>query len=296
MNNNKDSSLALPPKKLAIYYGWPIAVNLAWTVAGAITVFNDYDIVVFGAGLEDPSHPQYASTKDIIDGTTADIYGYVDATLAEATFNTKVDNWSIMGGTNKKIKGIFCDQFGFDFGLTRPKQNAEIDYIHSKSLNAFVNAWIVDDVFQKINGPNGGKTHMTATDIYLAESYQIVNGEYQDSTFWKEKADKMQFYRQNGPGFSQMATISTWDTRPYDQSKWDYSYYSSALYGFDYAGFGEHFFSAPDALLPFRTRKPIDGTITIGSITEQTSGVFDRQTNTGIRVDTANHTVGTLLD
>ena len=284
----------VPPKKLAVYYGWPIAVNGTWSVASAISVFDDYDLVVFGAGLEDPAHDQYQSTKDIIDGTTADVYGYVDSTLSPTNFETAVDNWSVMGGSTKTIVGIFCDQFGFDFGLIRTKQNDEVDYIHGKSLIAFVNAWDPDDVFKKVNGPNGGDTHMTATDWYLAESYQVINGAYQNANDWEVKADKMKTFKDDGPGFSQIATITTNDASAYDQAKWDYSYYSCALYGFDAAGWGEQYFSASSASMPFRTRKSIQGTNVIGNISDA-SGVFERSTNIGIQVDVNNHTVSDQL-
>ena len=90
------------PQKLAIYYGWPSSVNATYTVPGAIAVFDDYDLVVFGAGLEDPTHGDHQNTKDIIDGTTANVFGYVDATLSQSTIQSKVDQWAMMGGTNKK--------------------------------------------------------------------------------------------------------------------------------------------------------------------------------------------------
>ena len=44
-------------QKLAIYYGWPSAVNATYTPALAAGVFSKYNLVVFGAGLEDVSHP-----------------------------------------------------------------------------------------------------------------------------------------------------------------------------------------------------------------------------------------------
>ena len=50
------------PDKLAIYYGWPSAVNGAGgDINVAAAVFDDYDQVVFGAGLEDPSHGDHAN-------------------------------------------------------------------------------------------------------------------------------------------------------------------------------------------------------------------------------------------
>jgi hypothetical protein len=91
-----------------------------------------------------------------------------------------------------------------------------------------------------------------------------------------------------------MATVTTWDSRPYEQAKWDYAYYSTALYCFDYAGFGEEFFSASSAELPFRPRKEILGTRGTGTLFDN-NGVLEKQTNIGINVDTNNFTVSELL-
>ena len=130
----------VPPKKLFIYYAWPLLVNGSLTTTQAIAVFNNYDLGVFGNGLENPVHPQHNNTNIIINGTSADIYGEINCTLALSIIKNKIDQWSVMGGSTKKVMGIFCNLFGYDYGLTRQKQNDIVDYIHSKSLKAFVNA------------------------------------------------------------------------------------------------------------------------------------------------------------
>src|SRR5437016_9884185 len=107
-------------KRLAIYYGYPSGVNGTFTVPGAINVFKDYYLIVFGDGLEAVSHPDHANTVAIIAGlTNSKVYGYIDSTLSITTLQTNIDNWALMG-----VAGIFCDRFGYDFGLTRAAQNA----------------------------------------------------------------------------------------------------------------------------------------------------------------------------
>lgn len=277
------------PQKLAIYYGWPSSVNATYTVPNAIAVFNDYDLVVFGSGLEDPTHGDHQNTKDIIDGTTANVFGYIDATLSESAIQSKVDQWSIMGGTNKTIIGIFFDQFGFDFGLNRQKQNNIVDYVHGKGLVVFVNAWDPDDVFKRSAGKN---TNMTAGDYYLAESHYVINGDWQNVNDWETKSDKMVSYKsQYG---SNMACITTTTSViGFDQNKWNNAYYAHAIYDFDASGWGEPNFSA-NAQLPFRARYPIDGTTFTGSLVKNGSS-FERQTNVGIHIDTTNKTVNNIL-
>lgn len=284
------ASHPLPLDKLAVYYGWPIAVNGTWSVSGATAVFDAYDQVVFGAGLEDSSHQEYQSTKDIIDGSTADVFGYVDSTLDLSVVQTKIDNWAVMGGTTKKIVGIFFDQFGFDFEINRQHQNDIVDYAHSKSLLVFVNAWDPDDVFKKAQGKDH---HLNSGDWYLAESHYVKAGTWQTISEWETKSDKIKSYKSSGVKMGCVTTTTA--AAGFSQDKWDNAHYAHSVYSFDSSGWGEVYFSAGDAQLPFRTRPAIEGTKTVGSMTKL-SGVFEQKTNIGIHLNTTNHTYSEELD
>lgn len=281
------------PQKLAIYYGWPSAVNGVSTIADAITEFQAYDIVVFGAGLEDPAHADHTNTVNIIAGlTSTEVYGYIDSEATNTINWGNIDAWASMG-----VAGIFCDKFGYDYNVDRNRQNVLVEYIHYKGLKAFVNAWDPDDVFlntvDATKNPLGTAHMMGSNDWYLAESYQIINGAYQTGSDWKVKSDKMVSYRTSFG--TKMATVTTNDSSAFDQTKWDYSYCSAVLYQMDASGWGEENFSSVSASLPFHTRYSIVGTSFITAITENPSDVFSRQTNVGIKVDTVNHSVDTLL-
>lgn len=284
------------PKKLAIYYGWPIAVNGAWSVANASNVFNDYDLVVFGAGLEDPSHGDHVNANNIINHSTmtnTEVYGYVTANQTMATIKSKIDKWNVMN-----VAGIFCDEFGYDYGVTRNNQIEMVDYIHSKNLDAFVNSWDVDDTFSaevdNTYNPAGLSSNLGSSDWYLAESYQIKLGGYETAANWRAKSDKMAGWQANNG--CQMAIVTTTNTVVgWDSDKWDYAYFSSVLDGFKAAGWGEENYSASSASLPFRDRKAFSGDKIMGDIIN-VGGVYERQTNVGIHVDSNTHTVSTTLD
>lgn len=279
------------PKKLAIYYGWPSAVNATFTVPGAISVFQDYDLVVLGAGLENPSHGDHANTVDIIAGLpgTTKVFGYIDSEASNSTNWLAIDRWVDMG-----VAGIFCDKFGYDYNVDRNRQNVLVEYTHYKGKTAFVNAWDPDDVFANTVNPTknplGTANMVEPTDWYLSESFQIVNGAYQDEAFWKAKSDKMAGYMSLG----QMACVTTYDNSAFDQAKFDYAFYSSVLYGFGAFGWGEEFYSASSAQLPFRTRPPVYGDSFVNGISEPVSGTFQRNTNVGVLVNTTTHTVDTV--
>ena len=284
----------MEPKKLAIYYGWPSSVNATWTVAGAAGVFKAYYLVVFGAGLEDSLHGDHQNTDDIInhaDMTNTEVYGYIDSTASQNTIETSIDNWNAMG-----VAGIFCDQFGYDFGVKRSEQNNIVDYIHTVSLKAFVNAWDVDDAFssaaEQPHNPSGTAHKLNTTDWYLAESYQIINGGYQTASAWETKSDKMVTYQSD----CQMACVTTYDNSAFSQGKADYSYYSCAMYGFGAWGWGEENFSASSASLTFRTRKMLPEGVKLDGAISDSNEKYERNTNVGFHVDTGDHTVSDRLD
>jgi hypothetical protein len=293
-------------KKLAVYYGWPSAVNSAGgDVNAAVNTFKNYQTVVFGDGLQETSHPDHANTVSIINHTDmsgTEVFGYIDSTLSLNTIQEKIDKWVVMG-----VAGIFFDKFGYDFGLTREKQREIVWCIHEKDggYKAFVNAWNPDDVFSPaVNAtynPSGLATRLGSNDLYLAESFAIINGNYDDADGdsngikdFQDKAVKMTNYRTTYG--TSMAAITTPDASGnFDQNKADYSYYSAVVNNFDLWGWSELFYSASSAALPMRTRKAITGTKFIGTITYN-AGKIERNTNVGIHIDTNAHTVSEFTD
>lgn len=273
------------PKKLAIFYAYPSTINGTYTVPAAVLVYNDYDLVVFGAGVEEISHPDHQNTIDIIANSSADFFGYIDATLNLNVIKNKISKWATMG-----VEGIFIDQFGFDFGLTRGKQNSILNDVHTKNLIAFVNAWEPDDVFQQVNNV---ACCIKPGDWYLAQSHYIKEGEYQNLNEWETKSNKLVNYKQTF-NINVACITTTISSIGFDQNKWDNAYYAHAIYNFDASGWGEPLFSAQSAQLPFRQRKDIYGTEFIGNIVTNGS-VKSRETNVGIYIDTITRTVSEIL-
>lgn len=274
----------IPPKKFAIFYAFPISINGVWNVNDAVNEFNSYHMVVFGKDLSTPSHPEYNSTLFIISNTTSEIYGEIDCTLPISKIKKNIKNWKVMNAA-----GVLCNGFGFDFGMTRNKQNEIIDYIHQQGLIAILNAWNLDDIF------TGSPTiNLLNNDWILLESYQIKNGNYQDETEWNDKNNKIINYKNNGFNFN-VVTITTNDSNNmFDQNKWDYAYYSTALYSYQACGYGEYLYSAVSALLPFRERKEFIGTNTIGNVQVE-NNKYKINTNVGVYIDAVNHLVNYLI-
>ncbi|MCH8126704.1 hypothetical protein IIC38_12175 [candidate division KSB1 bacterium] len=319
------------PGKLAIYYGFPSLVNGSLEdLTAATDVFSDYDLVVFGSGLENLAHSDHSNTDTIISNlrtppNNTAVYGYipigvtvvnlsqekiknrvdawaargiVGALLAETVnlpmteIQSRVDAWASMG-----VEGIFLDEAGYDFGVSRQRQNDAIDYVHGKGLGVFINAFNPDDVFSSAIdpgfNPTGEPASLGPNDIYLNESFQIILSEFQDPTFWANKSDKAFAYKnQFGTRMATVTTVSENDPS-FDQGKFDYAWWSTLLYGYDAMGWGELFFSASDSNLPFRLRPDPDeiGDAFTSPVNHTNTPMHIRTTSNGtIELDVVAHT------
>lgn len=289
------------PNKLVFYYGYPSLVNGAsGNITAATAVFSIYDQVIFGDGLQNESHSDHANTIAIIGGlTTTDVYGYVDTTVDLDILQTNIDNWYTMG-----VKGIFCDKFGYDYGNTRVKQRELVWSIHEKGtgLKAFINAWNPDDAFTStvvpIYNPAGLNTRLGANDWYLAESFAIANGIYDDTVDgsgirnFQAKATQLISYRTTYG--TKLAAVTTCDASgTFNQNMCDFSYSLATINGFDSWGWGELFYAALNCNIPFRNRLIVDGTKFINSI-NFIGNTYQRNTNIGLNIDVVGHTITNL--
>lgn len=116
ITTNSSSITVKIPKRMAIYYGWPSAVqNANGNVTAAIQIFGQFDLVVFGAGIESPSHGDHTNTQTIIQALNnlgKLTFGYVDLGVTTQNYSiarmqSSASNWSAMGA-----QGIMWDDAG----------------------------------------------------------------------------------------------------------------------------------------------------------------------------------------
>ncbi|CAM4741663.1 unnamed protein product [Rotaria magnacalcarata] len=233
-NQSSSSSNVNVPKRLGIYYGWPSLVQgVQGNLTAAISIFSQFDLVVFGDGIASPSHGDHTNTQTIIQSLNnlgKLTFGYIDLgvttqNLTILQMQTTVDEWAAMG-----INGILWDDAGYDYNVSRSRQNTMISYCHSLNLRVMMNAWNPDDVM------SGSPMLLGSDDIYLLESYLISNGNYQSLAAWKIKADKCLLYA-SLYGIS-MATLSTSST-PISPSfgltqQFSQAWFGTVIYNFQY--------------------------------------------------------------
>ncbi|MFA6308843.1 MAG: hypothetical protein WC677_03750 [Clostridia bacterium] len=186
------------------------------------------------------------------------IFGYVhmggSPLPSLADIKNEIDNIQRQGWY-----GVFIDQFGYDFGETRQRQNSIVDYAHSKGLKCFVNCWHIDDAFgnkpDSKHNPDGLPTRLSEGDWYLLESYYVSNSGYNESiNILIEKSQKARNYKKalniNIASLSYKRDSATWDNSSTDIK---YSYLLSLLMGFDGWWFTDRLESDS-----FKHGKPVD--------------------------------------
>ncbi|MBL8150613.1 MAG: hypothetical protein JNN15_11860 [Blastocatellia bacterium] len=309
----KKTSFKLP-EKLAIFYGYPSLVNSAGgDLKAALKAFSLYDVIVFGDGLEFPDIRQdrqppgvgqleHRNTKRLIAqlkkvNPSVKIFGYVDLgnsqKLSFDEIRSRIDLWIEM-----RVDGIFLDEAGYDFGVTRSRQNQVISYIHSRQLGAFLNAYNPEDIFSSnvvaLNSTGGGNPEGIATvannnDYYLLESFQIKDGEYEDAKLWYQRTAKATTYRKQ---FGTKIFAVTTSRNRFSQAMSDYAWWTATLSGLDGYGWGEPSFSSQNSLLPWRAR-PDSTIVSSKRFTSEIlveGATYRRHTDQGtVVVDTLSH-------
>jgi len=273
---------ATTPARLAIYYGYPSLVNEAnGDVAKAASLFSAYDVVIFGDGLEfpdkksgryPPGEPEehekalkiIAAVRDRSPRTR--FYGYVclgeipspnqeKTSLTPGELEERVRLWKGMG-----VAGIFLDEAGYDFAVvTRKRQNMAVRIIHDLGLSAFLNAYFLDHLFSlddNLPYTNGAEKNperlpplLDRRDLFLLESFQVRNGNYERPSAWQARLNKALNYRRRyGPHI--FATTTTTEQEPFNMEKFNFASWTALLYGLDGFSWGEPNFAALSNTLP----------------------------------------------
>lgn len=198
-------------RSLLIFYAPPTTINAAYDLDYATGILARYDDVVFGTGLEDSGNAYHADTATIMTKLTTlspstVVWGYIDTgvstgNLSLSTIYGQIDAWIAMGAG-----GIFLDVFGYDYGVSRTRQNAILTYIHSKNLGAIINVFDPDQALGSqvdvTYNPAGTPTAATNKDVLLLESW-VFNTDAYTAPYYatfsdvKTRGDKARTYRQN---------------------------------------------------------------------------------------------------
>ena len=181
-----------PMKQMILFYGNPIEINDTMTVEKSARIYSKYDIVVFNGNIEEPNHSYHNNTKLIVArvkelNPTIEIFGYIhshDPVLRDTgssqpfltipEVDAKCKKWrDLIGAT-----GIFLDAFGYDYWVTRTRQNELLDTVHANGMNAITNSWRVDYVFSKENYSfNNGLVQTNPNNVQIKLDGKFLHSE-----------------------------------------------------------------------------------------------------------------------
>ncbi|PKM90416.1 MAG: hypothetical protein CVU87_02275 [Firmicutes bacterium HGW-Firmicutes-12] len=164
------------------------------------------------------------------------IFGYIY--LGNKSISLNILKNEIDSIAEAKWYGVFIDQFGYDFNETRTRQNEIVDYVHSKGLSCFVNAWFIDDALgneiDPEHNPTGEPSLLGKGDWYLLESFLMNNGGYTDWEASWNKYLKGNKYKEelgvNIVALSYKPSTMSWENALLDIRK---SYMIALTLGFD---------------------------------------------------------------
>lgn len=138
------------PQSLLRYYGYPIAYRNLWSQQLVIDQIGSFDHWIVGDQYQGPAHEVYADTVAICKGVRklgTKVWGYVSIgvsteNLSLATIRQRIGEWSAVG-----VYGIFLDEFGFDYLVTRQRQNDIVAICREYKMPYVANARLFSDVF-----------------------------------------------------------------------------------------------------------------------------------------------------
>lgn len=233
------------PQRLGIYYGWPSAVVFnEGSVASPSEPFAQFSVVVLGAGLANPEHPDHAHTQALVAALldkNVEVYGYVGAGISTqsgrpdgAELHRTIAQWKQMNAT-----GIFLDESGYEFAgqldypAYRQRLVTLVELAHNAGLQVFINAWNPDDLFQRTfaNWVDLPIPALQPSDIVLAESWLVSDGHYVNEVDWYRKAEKLALYRREKP--FRLACVATGPDHPgiEQSSKFQVAYWAAVMFG-----------------------------------------------------------------
>ncbi len=269
------------PLNLLIYYGWINSFNYGsnnWNNELVAQEISKYNLIVFGDGIQDPTHGDYSNSSIIIArikelNPNTKIFGYISVNQSLANFKTKVTQWDDL-----EVHGIFMDEAGYDYGSVatngRDAFNNKVDFVHndttSNTMVCFVNSWNIDNIIGTKNDSSYPNTtwntnlvasNLTINDWYLLESHAVNTAAYTSDDGYETKAN---WSSRGSKAISSrytyginLAAVSIIEDGSSDQDQFNFMYTSAIMWSLDACGSSDLYYGSSSATVSFRTRPDV---------------------------------------
>ena len=186
-------------------------------------------------------------------------------------------------------------EFGFDFGVSRTRQNLFVDHAHNEGLNVMVNSWQLENALEpemgiesSLSGDAGD--YIMLESFFMSDRSSVAN----DFDFQVTRAKKAYTYaRVLGIKVAALARISRseYNASSDQTNRFAQAWYATAMFGFDAFQYTESNFSASTSEVFFFTN-PMESIGNSWKDSEWTreinSGKIERSTDTGTLFITGN--------
>jgi hypothetical protein len=251
------------PDPFAVYYGRPGAVNGATSTSSAAQTFDDYARVVLAPGVESLFHPDHAAATAVIAALPqTQFFGAVSLDMTNGGWTTTQIAASMYMLQAMGARGVLLDRYGYEWGVTRTRQNLAVDLAHAANLSVLANASVPDDAFSPVamplnptggGNPTGAPTHLGASDRYLLDGFVVAGGAIQTAASFTAKAQSAAAWRAVFGTRIDAATTTAFGV-PFSQGACDYAWWVATAFALDGFAWREATDGAGTDLLPFRSR------------------------------------------
>jgi hypothetical protein len=217
------------------------------------------------------------------------VYGYIDLGRSQGLpieeIADRMTRWAAMGAA-----GVFLDEAGFDFGVTRARQNAAVAAARERKLRVCFNAFQPADVFDpapiplnEVGGgnPDGLEPIVSADTAVLLESFAVRHGkpEPRDTLAIRTQA-ALEARKRYG---TQVWAVSTGEEAAAGTTL-ENSWWIATVFALDAYGWAMPAFSASTSELPWMPRPAAEQMLARAEYLDDISvqnGLWQRTTSAG---------------
>jgi hypothetical protein len=160
---------------ICLYNGDPTLVNGSVSVTEAADRFTYFSYVILAKGLENSTGENYGKTTELIRrAPKVNFCGTIDATESLNSAKIKIQSWINMGA-----KGVYLENFGYEHGVDRTKQNALLEYIHERKVVAVFSSSdpsnILSSTYSDGMNANYDDPAVIPEDVYIHFGFGVGN-------------------------------------------------------------------------------------------------------------------------
>jgi hypothetical protein len=201
-----EGSATLRAPSFLMYLGEADKINGATSIDEAVGHFVKFEHIVFGNNADDITSASHDTTQNIITNIKGNrdikIYGYIDSgvktvNLSVSQIQVKIKAWKDMG-----VDGIYLDNFGYESGVSRDRQNQILDSIHQYGMVAIMQALdsekLLTDAFDTDMNPNWVPPNIQKGDIYHYQQFAVDTSTqdiYTDTYALVQKMNSLYYHR-----------------------------------------------------------------------------------------------------